>query len=93
MSLLSYVLKLFPAGPASLLCPTHPSDGLGEEPVRVGDVLTRLVVITVSDGDDDSEATLVTGVCPSRSTSHIPDHVGGLGEDRATHSDQDRNTP
>ena len=90
MSLLSYVFKLFSAGSASLLCPSDPRDGLSEDPIRVGDVLSRLVVITVGDGDDDTDATLVAGVCPPRSRTHIADHTGGLEVDRATSPTQDR---
>jgi hypothetical protein len=49
------------------------------------------VVITVSDGDDDSETTLVAGVCLPQPAAHMPDHIGGLGVDRDAPATPDRN--
>ena len=47
---MSYVLKLFPTRPADVVNRTNPSSE--QDPVRVGDVLYRLEVVSSTDGGD-----------------------------------------
>ena len=60
---MSYFLKLFPAASADrgrsveVTDADHPSNDRDEDPVRIGDVLYHLKVISSPDGAEGSDAT------------------------------------
>ena len=76
MSLLRYFLKLLPASSTHTADRAHSSSDPGVDPVKVGDLLSRLVVIASRDRDDDSDAESVAGGGSPFQTAQPVGHLG-----------------